>query len=82
LVSLALRGHELLHSLVVASHHERGHEGPLVVGRVRGILVIIDLIKHLGAGRLAWGPASVEDLRVCCPRYRPGGPSCGGGSRG
>jgi hypothetical protein len=37
LVSLALRGHELLHSLVAASRLERGHEGPLLVDGVRGM---------------------------------------------
>jgi hypothetical protein len=46
-----------------ASHLERGHEGLLLVGGVRGILVVgevvrpivIDLVEHLGAGRPAWG---------------------------
>jgi hypothetical protein len=83
LMRLALHGHELLHNSVATGNLERGHHGPLLVGGVRRILVVVevgevlrpvvvDLVEHLGVGR-------VEDLRVRRPRYRPGGPSGGGG---
>jgi hypothetical protein len=74
LVSLVLRGHELMQSSVAAGSLERGHQGPLLVGGVRRVLVvveigeviviIVDLVGHLAIGR-------VEDLRVRLPCNRP-----------
>jgi hypothetical protein len=50
------------------------------VGEVVRLIIIVDLVEHLGAGRPAWGPVHVEDVCVRCPHNRPGGPSSGGGS--
>jgi hypothetical protein len=66
-VSLPLCGHELLPSSIAAGTLKRGHESPLLLGDVRGIIIVIevgeviliivvDLVEHLGVARPPWGP--------------------------
>jgi hypothetical protein len=72
-----------MRSSVATSRLEHGHEGPLLTGGVRGILIVVEvgevvrlivinLVEHLGAGHPAWGPVRVEDVRVRHPCNRPG----------
>jgi hypothetical protein len=78
-----------LTSSVAAGSLERVHEGLLLLGDVRGVLlvevgevvllIVIDLVEHLGDGCPPRGPVCVEDLRVRRPCNRPGVPSCCGG---